>query len=228
VVRAATPYVAAVSFLAGCAQILDIEDAHLISAAGGGGDGGDIPSAGAGNPPSPCDEYCSVITSDCSGKDAQYIDADACHQACRHFPVGTPGETQGNTLACRLTYAKKARSEPYTYCTWAGPGGDGECGTNCEGFCTLMMAACTAASTGPGHEYFDSLSDCHASCNELDDVGSYNASDRSLQSGADTVQCRLYHVGAALAADDSFTHCSHAIGDRLCVNPASGVETSGP
>jgi hypothetical protein len=226
VVRAATPYVAAVLFSAGCAQILDIEDAHLISAVGGGG--GDIPSAGAGNPPSPCDEYCSVITSDCSGKDAQYIDADACHQACRHFPLGTPGETQGNTLACRLTYAKEARSEPYTYCTRAGPGGDGECGTNCEGFCTLMMAACTAASTGPGHEYFDSLSDCHASCNELDDVGSYNTSDGSLQRGADTVQCRLYHVGAALAADDSFTHCSHALGDGLCVNPASGVETSSP
>ena len=162
---------------------------------------------------------------DTSGRDAQYLDADACHAACRLFPVGTPGDTHGNTVDCRLTYANKAYAEPYTYCTWAGPGGDGKCGTNCEGFCTLMMAACTPASTA-GHEYFDSFLDCQAACNEVDDVGSYTTSNRSLQKGADTVQCRLYNVGAAL--DDSFNHCSHAIGARLCVNAASGLETNRP
>jgi acyl-CoA synthetase (AMP-forming)/AMP-acid ligase II len=58
----------------------------------GGGGGGDVPSAGAGNPRSPCDDYCSVVTRDCTGKDAQFIDADACQQACRLYPPGTPGE----------------------------------------------------------------------------------------------------------------------------------------
>jgi hypothetical protein len=223
VVKPATTSLAAVLFSAACGQILDIEDAHLVTTAGSGEAG----SSGAGNPPSACDDYCSLMVKDCSGSDAQYIDADACHEACLSFPVGTPGDTHGNTLACRLTYANRAHSEPYTYCTGAGPGGDAKCGTNCEGFCTLMMAACTAASTGPGREYFESFLDCQSSCSELDDVGSYNTSDRSLQKGADHVQCRLYHVGAALM-NDSYTHCPHAIGDSLCVNAASGLEASRP
>jgi hypothetical protein len=281
-VRAATPYVIAILFSAGCGQILDIEEAHLIATAGAGGapgvndagassttgvggaeemsfqggrtsdggaagaagaggaggeggratggagDAGDAGSSGTGGSPSRCDEYCSLMATGCSGKDAQYIDADACHEACRWFPAGAPGDTQGNTLGCRLTYANKAHSEPYTYCTWAGPGGDGRCGTNCEGFCTLMMAACTPASTGPGHAYFDSPADCLASCEELADVGSYSTSNTSLQMGADHVQCRLYHVGAALAEDDAFTHCPHAIGERLCVDAPSGLEAGGP
>jgi hypothetical protein len=264
-------------FAAGCGQILDIEEAHVVSTAGGGGvasgndagaspttgaggaeqtsfqggrtgdggagrdggtggDGGrantgganDAGSSGAGGSPSPCDEYCSLMATDCRGNNAQYIDVDACHEACRWFPTGVPGDTHGNSLDCRLTYANKAHSEPYTYCTWAGPGGDGKCGTNCEGFCTLMMAACTAASTGPGHAYFDSMMDCQASCQELADVGSYSTSNTSQQMGADHVQCRLYHVGAALAEDDAFTHCPHAIGERLCVDAPSNLEAGGP
>lgn len=268
--RAATPFVVAVVLAAGCGQILDIEEAHLVSSAGAGGvneagapttpsaggaettsaaggqkDAGGAETAGRANtggsaeggdpgrprtdhPPSLCDQYCSAMAADCSGKDAQYIDADACHQACRLFPAGTPGDTEGNTLDCRLTYANKAHSERYTYCTWAGPGGDGKCGANCEGFCTLMMTACTAASTGPGHVYFDSQQDCLTSCEKLADVGAYSSSDKSLQRGADHVQCRLYHVNAALAEDDSFTHCPHAFGATLCVGAPSELEASRP
>ena len=184
-----------------------------------GGDGG---AAGRGEgpeiPPVPlCERYCDAILTGCTDEHAQYIDRDACLAACADYPEGTPGDKSGNSINCRLTYASKASSEPYTYCTWAGPGGDGKCGSNCEGFCTLMLHTCTAESTEPG-DYFASAADCQTRCQQLPDVGNYNVSDTSMQMGADHVECRLYHVSAAIAEEDAITHCHHAMGLKLCVD----------
>jgi hypothetical protein len=183
------------------------------SAAGSGGDT-------AGEEPL-CERYCSAIMAGCSQEHAQYIDRDGCLAACAKLAAGAPGDRTGNSIQCRLTYAMKANSEPYTYCTWAGPGGDGKCGSNCEGFCTLMMQACSAETTEPG-DYFTSYQQCQATCQALPDVGEYSASNSSLQMGADHVECRLYHVGAALAEDDPLTHCHHAMGRTLCVDSTDG------
>lgn len=181
------------------------------AAAGAGG------QADASPQPSLCERYCDAITTGCTGEHAQYIDRDACLAACADYPQGTPDDKTGNSVSCRLTYASKASSEPYTYCTWAGPGGDGKCGNNCEGFCSLMLHTCSAASTQSG-DYFDSAADCLAACQQIKDIGNYSATNASLQRGADHVQCRLYHVGAAIAEDDPITHCHHAMGLQLCVD----------
>jgi hypothetical protein len=181
-------------------------------------DGGEGGAGSAPEPPSLCQSYCAAVSAACVGPHTQYIDLDACLASCAALPEGAPGDTAGNSVHCRATYAEKAPSEPYTYCTWAGPGGDGKCGTNCDGFCTLMMQACTASTTLSSKDYYESLEACHASCDRLPDVGSYDASDSLQQMGSDHVQCRLYHVGAALAEADPITHCPHATGQRLCVN----------
>lgn len=257
----------------GCAQVLGIDDAHGIPAAGGssaggsmsptagsaltdggstlpgggsmqsggtsggangggaatpatdGGGAGDAGAAGSSDGPDVpeatlCERYCDAILAGCTDEHAQYNDRDACLAACADYPEGTPGDKSGNSINCRLTYASKASSEPYTYCTWAGPGGDGKCGSNCEGFCTLMLRTCTAESTAPG-DYFASVEDCQTRCQQLPDVGGYNVSDTSLQMGADHVECRLYHVGAAIAEDDPTTHCHHAMGLKLCVGAST-------
>jgi hypothetical protein len=231
-----------ISMVAACSQVLGIEEAHVDPTLDGQGDAGAaaalaqgssgsaspmasafddagdaVTDAGAGTL---CDQYCTAVTAGCADTHSQYIDLAACQASCGYFPEGSPGDTEGNSVNCRLTYAQKASSEPYTYCTWAGPGGDGKCGSNCEGFCTIMMQACTADSTGKAGEYFASANDCETTCAGLEDIGSYSASDASQQRGADDVQCRLYHVGAAVADSDPMTHCPHAMGLSLCAAPA--------
>ncbi len=203
--------------LFGCSTVLDLEDAHLDPSIGSlaGGAGGQ--DAG----PSPCAQYCDAIMSGCTDERAQYTDLAACLRICPLFPEGTPGDASGNSLQCRLNYARKASGEPLTYCTWAGPGGDGKCGSNCEGFCSLMTLTCTSATTVEAGDYFDSEQECLRACGELPDVGNYSASDSSLQSGVDHVECRLYHINAAIFADDARTHCPHAMGQRLCVSKAA-------
>lgn len=211
--------------LAGCAQVLSIDEAHVDpSLAEQGGSAGSSTESSSelasdAGDPSLCQRYCDAVTSGCTDVHAQYASEAACLASCALFPEGTPGDVDGNTINCRLTYAEKASAEPYTYCTWAGPGGDGTCGNNCQGFCTLMMSECTAASTGSSADYFASETDCEAACEAIPDIGNYSATDVTQQKGSDQVQCRLYHADAAIAANDPKTHCPHAMGLSVCANP---------
>jgi hypothetical protein len=216
--------------LAGCNGLLELDEAHVDASIGvGGGSAGVGTKASAGEmsqaeangkvaEPTLCERYCEAITVGCTGDRAQYTDYDACLAACPYFPEGAPGDDLGNTLQCRLNYALKAPSEPVTYCTWAGPGGDGTCGSNCEGFCTLMTATCSATSTFAAGDYFESNQQCLSVCAGVHARGGYCATDPSITGGADSYECRLYHVAAAIYADDPGVHCPHAMGLRLCVD----------
>ena len=222
------------ALLAGCNGILDLDEAHLDpalpSVGSGGTSSGGIrnqagePAADAGAAGEPavvlslCEQYCNAITDGCTGDRTQYTDRDACLVTCPSFPEGLPGDTGINTLQCRLNYALKAPSEPITYCTWAGPGGDGMCGSNCEGFCTLMSTTCSLASTGTPGDYFESTEECLSTCSTVPAVGDYCATNNSTTGGADIFECRLYHVAAAIHADDAEVHCPHAMGLALCVD----------
>jgi len=210
--------------LSACAQVLGIDEAHVDpSLSGAAGSSAEDTArlardAGQNADTTLCTQYCDAIMQGCPDAHAQYVSEAACLASCADLPAGTPGDLNGNTINCRLTYALKASTEPATYCTWAGPGGDGQCGNNCQGFCALMMNACTAASTGDATEYFASEIDCEKACEAIPDVGNYSATDVTEQSGSDEVQCRLYHVNAAIAASDPKTHCPHAMGLSVCVD----------
>lgn len=222
--------------LAGCNSLLELDEAHVdpdigksgasatlaTSGAGGSSDAGSSAESGAGGMPEKpatlCEQYCEAVTEGCTGERTQYTDYDACLVTCPYFPEGTAGDTTSNTLQCRLNYALKAPSEPVTYCTWAGPGGDGMCGSNCEGFCALMTATCTESSTSAPGDYFPSNEECLSRCSTVPAVGSYCATDNSITGGADIFECRLYHVAAAIYADDAAIHCPHAMGLALCVD----------
>jgi hypothetical protein len=65
-----------------------------------------------------------------------------------------------------------------------------------------MLATCAAP--------FDTVDECQAACGDLPDLGTNSA---SINSG-NTVQCRIWHVGAATV--DADTHCGHAGGDAPC------------
>lgn len=212
--------------LGGCNSLLDLDAAHLdpsIGEAGGttGESGAPSSSGGEGGAPeaaSICEQYCRAITDGCTEETTQYTDYDACLVTCPYFPEGARGDTTGNTLNCRLNYALKAASEPITYCTWAGPGGDGMCGSNCEGFCTLMSGVCTPSTTRAPTDYFATTEDCLSTCATIPAEGPYSAISKSTAGGADIYECRLYHVAAAIYAEDAALHCPHAMGRQLCVD----------
>jgi hypothetical protein len=190
------------------------------TAGGGGTSGSTVAEGGAGGestPASMCETYCREITSYCVGSLQQYVDEEQCLRVCELLPQGTLGEATGNTVACRLKSAADARYasgvERGRYCRRAGPGGDGGCGTNCEGFCSLMEGVCTAEDAELYR--FANTAECLSACALLPDGEvPYSTSDEAVSDG-NSVQCRLFHVNSA-AMLDPLEHCEHAMGFTLC------------
>jgi len=143
-----------------------------------------------------CDDYCNLVTTNCSGPIAQY-GTDTCKPVCEAFPRGTLEDRDGNTLGCRLYHAGAAASDPEMHCTHAGPGGAGVCGDNCEGFCTVAAAAC------PGTFADDAA--CMDACKAYDMAETYDAGDQ----GGNTFACRLYHLTVATVFPEA--HCPHIL-----------------
>lgn len=162
------------------------------SAACGGDDAG--PDAAVAD----CEAYCDRMQAHCSGDNTQYTSRSQCVASCAALPQGEPGATSGNSLECRSYHAGAALGDPATPCTHGGPGGDGVCGSNCEGFCQLVIATCTGAN-----EVYASFNDCLVDCGGLDDSEPFDVSD----TGGDTLACRTYH--ASVATQDPETHCPH-------------------
>jgi hypothetical protein len=92
-------------------------------------------------------------------------------------------------------------SDPATHCPHAGPGGDGVCGSNCDGFCEIAQMYCTAANMAA---VYTSSQDCHTQCMAFPDTVKFNI---GVQAGS-SVACLLYHVqeGSSVPPD-------HCLGD---------------
>jgi hypothetical protein len=179
-----------------CATLVGIENAEIDPALrdGGSDDAGDT---------GPCGSYCDAVMANCSGVDAVYTSHSLCMKACALFDPADAGDPSGNTLVCRTRNAELAGEiEPGVHCPAAGPGGDGVCGDNCDGYCTMMLATCSLR--------FQDLADCLVQCETVPDLGGYNV----MQQSGDSVQCRLYHVSAATL--DAEQHCGHAAGETPC------------
>lgn len=162
---------------------------------GGGGDGGD---GGGLN----CNHYCNIVMSGCTpdAGTAQYASQAECLAMCAKLPVGTAGDTTGNTLGCRLYHAGVAASSPDAgaiHCGHAGPYGGDVCGDKCAGFCSIAVATCGDAGFDGG---------CTADCaNFAFDGGPYGTTYEPTS--GDSLSCRYYHLRAAQTA--AATHCPH-------------------
>jgi len=192
-----------------CESVLDLPDAELIEVQ---------PTLEQAAGPV-CREYCDAALANCTGAFQVYANRVQCLNLCRGMAPGSPGDTQGNSVQCRLSNARLARdtAEPQSHCPQAGPGGAAapaplengveeqpspSCSSNCEGLCGGMLAICP--------EQYASLSRCLQDCASVPDLGGY---DISIGQG-NSVQCRLFHLGAAAAAPDP--HCTHAAGASPC------------
>jgi hypothetical protein len=178
--------------LAGCSGILGIEDhVYLGADAGNAGDGSD------GAASQLCQEYCDVVLKNCVGQYAVYTGMETCLGVCSKLPPGDRLEPlDDNSVACRKRQADQAETEPQFFCPLAGPGGGGKCGSNCDGWCTLIKAACP--------DNLAAVPDCVQACSALKDVGTF---DVVANHEGDTLQCRLVHVSTATV--DPTTHCPH-------------------
>ncbi len=159
------------------------------------GTGGAAGAGGGG--PATCAAYCDTIMAACTGASAQYGAKDMCLESCSSFPAGTPGDQSGNSLECRALRASKAKATP-SQCPQAGPAGDGACGTNCDGYCSLMIKHCAGS--------YASASDCVTACATIS--GATTAGYDTGTKTGDSLFCRIYHATAA--SMDPSTHCDHA------------------
>ena len=142
-----------------------------------------------------CATYCARITANCTAGNAQYTNLQLCEATCATFDMGAQSDTTGNTLGCRLYHSDAAAGDPATHCTHAGPGGNGMCGSNCQGFCTTAVRTCPAV--------WPEQAACETTCAGFSDAESYDAGDAA----GNTLACRLYHLTVATVFPDE--HCPH-------------------
>jgi hypothetical protein len=185
-----------------CSSALGIEDAKCDPA---------LPDCNPDGPSRLCQDYCSTVMANCTEDNAVYESISTCHAVCKLLDPGEEGDDSGNSVRCRLRQAIAAGpdgvNEPASHCSGAGPGGEGPdgealCADNCEGYCSLMQAAC---------DDFTSVSECRKACDAVPDLGGYNTS----HSEGESVQCRLWHLSAATLEPNP--HCLHAAGKSYCV-----------
>jgi hypothetical protein len=168
-----------------------------------------------------CATYCTTITTNCTGTNNQYADANHCMATCAKFTPGTQADTGGqNTLGCRIYHAQNAMLSgmPDVHCPHAGPAGapismatpqPAVCGDACTSFCTLEISICgslDAPLTGIPAQY-QNLAACTTAC------GNFNKS-KPLVAGAtnssgDSLACRLYHTTNAAITGNAAVHCPH-------------------
>jgi hypothetical protein len=152
-----------------------------------------------------CAAYCMAIQAACTTSNQQYGAEGTCETACPAFALGTSGDVAGDTLGCRVHETELAAASPAAaaiHCRRAGPGGDGVCGTNCDGFCDLAMMFCSAANNAQIYPSRDAcLADCAAHATDMP----YTTGDPGRTDTGNEVACQLYH--GVMAADAPGEHC---------------------
>jgi hypothetical protein len=205
------------------------------------GDAGDVEAGPQNNPALTCANYCKLVGEECTGVTAEYIPdhPEICASICAQFPVSNYGKIDdtntiglgqdvdpaavpdaAESLNCRVWHANFAitSGDPTTHCPHAGPLGGKTCGADpCPIFCALQHVACSALDAGRG---FDTVAACMGACEPdggypgfLYTVGTpaFEGGVASALSG-NTIDCRMYHVEAALKNDPAegpAFHCPH-------------------
>lgn len=155
-----------------------------------------------------CEAYCTAVTANCTGANAQYADNQACLDYCNtgaQLPLGTAADTSGNTVGCRTYHAGVASTDAALHCPHAGPAGGNVCGTWCDNYCQLADTNCS------GDDALTFAADCATDCAAFSPDGAQG------NAAGDSVQCRIYHLG--VASGDAPLHCPHGAvdGGGVCV-----------
>ncbi len=174
-----------------------------------------------------CPYYCQTINQNCTSSSAQEFQGstDLCNSMCNAavLDTGDIGDTQVNTLGCRINYAQKAATaDNAVNCRNAGILGGGVCGAQsdaCNNFCQLDVPYCMTIAPS-----YASVGECNAQC--LGDggvdggVGGFvfvtdgggGTMGVDLPDGTNTLNCRFYHLENAWPSSDrGKVHCPHTM-----------------
>jgi hypothetical protein len=155
-------------------------------------------ASGSSGPSPSCASYCSAVMNNCTGSLAQYASYDECATFCAALPLGSAGEDETPTVACRQYYAgSPAQIDPMTYCASAGPWGGGVCGDRCTAFCRGLVTFC---SPDAGPAPYASYPDCATACAAFPYAEGGDAGGAGLD-GPETgnsLNCRLFHLRGAV------------------------------
>jgi hypothetical protein len=77
--------------------------------------------------PSACTAFCATAATTCTASNEQWATTVACEADCAGWPLGTPSDVAGDSLACRAYHLGVAAADPAVHCPHAGPTGGGVC-----------------------------------------------------------------------------------------------------
>jgi hypothetical protein len=186
-------------------------------------DDGAAPSTDDGGAQPSCDEYCKSMMTSCTGTlgddagTAQYASTEGCLNLCGAIGGGSPGDTTGDSIYCRLSHAAAAKTDPRTQCAKAGSTGGGACNDDsdagdhgrCAAFCNRAVALCTQAN-GVDPIPFADFDGCMSSCGKN---FAFDPTQPELTEMGNTLNCRQYHLVLAYESTDGGSpavyHCPH-------------------
>lgn len=159
--------------------------------------------AGTLGPGPSCDKYCDLVTTNCTGNNAQYASRAECVELCKYLPLsektrtGAADDKEAASVACRQYWADSpAQTNPDAVCLAAGPFGGNACGDRCTAFCDVVLSACT----GSNAPYADRGA-CAAACATFTyrDAGSDGGGEGPNGPDAgDSLNCRLWQLRRAV------------------------------
>jgi len=165
---------------------------------------------------------CQFHINACTGSLQSFNSEAQCNNIFATFPIGFPNATGGNSVDCRLYHVGYGITQNLTsvHCPHADvTGGNGVCGTICDGFCQLMNATCPSN--------YGSNAACATACAAFPS----NGIDGAVS--GNTAQCRVYHAGVASTPGGSplysVTHCPHTTisGGGVCSSSSTDTSASG-
>jgi plastocyanin len=87
----------------------------------------DVPSNDTGPPLTLCEQYCILADLNCTEGNAINFGPQPCLAQCETWPVGTPGDMDGDSVQCRIYHLGAATNDPEVHCPHAAPDGGGVC-----------------------------------------------------------------------------------------------------
>lgn len=158
-----------------------------------------------------CAEYCELVIEACD-EIPQFKTEAGCMTVCEAmYHLSEDGEASGNTVECRMQAADNALNFSdgiEDNCVSAGPLGPA-CGGACNNYCEQIERYCP--------EEFEKMTDCIDECR---DVPRADVPYTDGFPSGNTLECRIYHVQLAVVQQPNrLTHCGHAAGRELCVDP---------
>ena len=67
-----------------------------------------------------CENYCLAATTYCTGNYQLFASETECNDACAQMAVGREGDSNGNSIYCRIHHLQDARTDPEGHCEHAG------------------------------------------------------------------------------------------------------------